>query len=111
LFICIFVFDIQIINSNKNGSTKNKKSQLQRFKKHLQLFVRRRRFSDGEEMFTQTFGHSIYRLADFLSSGEDYEDMVLFGKTHHDFLFFYLSLPLARYLQAGIFDYGSRRTS
>lgn len=32
-------------------------------------------------------------LLTFLSSGEDYEDMVLFGKTHHDFLKDYLSLP------------------
>jgi len=32
-------------------------------------------------------------LLTFLSSGEDYEDMVLFGKTHYDFLKDYLSLP------------------
>jgi len=32
-------------------------------------------------------------LLTYLSSGEDYEDMVLFGKTHEDFLINYLSLP------------------
>jgi predicted transposase YbfD/YdcC len=32
-------------------------------------------------------------LLTFLSSGEDYEDMVLFAKTHRDFLQDYLSLP------------------
>jgi predicted transposase YbfD/YdcC len=32
-------------------------------------------------------------LLTFLSNGEDYEDMVLFGKTHRDFLNDYLSLP------------------
>jgi len=32
-------------------------------------------------------------LLTFLSSGEDYEDMVLFGKTHRDFLQDYISLP------------------
>ena len=32
-------------------------------------------------------------LLAFLSSGEDYEDMVLFGKSHRDFLKDYLSLP------------------
>ena len=32
-------------------------------------------------------------LLTFLSIVEDYEDMVLFGKTHHDFLKDYLFLP------------------
>jgi predicted transposase YbfD/YdcC len=32
-------------------------------------------------------------LLTYLSSGEDYEDMVLFGKTHEDFLKEYLFLP------------------
>ena len=32
-------------------------------------------------------------LLTYLSSGEDYEDMVLFGKTHKAFLKEYISLP------------------
>ena len=58
------MFDIQTINSDYNGVKKDKKSKLQRLKTHLNLFVHRRRFSDGKEMFTQAPGHSFYRLVD-----------------------------------------------
>jgi len=54
LSICIFVFDIQIINSGYNGGERDKKTEWQQL--------------------------------------EDYKDVVLFGKTHHDFFKDSLSL-------------------
>jgi hypothetical protein len=55
--------------------------------------VRGKRFSDRKKGFAQVVGHTADRLFTYLSSGEDYEDMALFARTHKEFLQPYVSLP------------------